>query len=112
MRSGEQPSVAVPRVAPALLPVRPTSSDEMWKLQGGSRCYLPHSTALRAARRTWRGKAHRSSCLDLVTRLRQEIVDHPESPQPLGFQPADRALTQAADARESVRTYAPAREKT
>ena len=46
----------------------------------------------------WRRKAHRPSCLDLVTLLRQEMVDHPESPQSLGFHLTDRALTQAADA--------------
>jgi hypothetical protein len=46
----------------------------------------------------WRRKAHRPSCLDLVTLLRQEMVDHPESSQSLGFQLTDRALTQAADA--------------
>jgi hypothetical protein len=28
----------------------------------------------------WRRKAHRPSCLDLVTLLRQEMVDHPECP--------------------------------
>jgi hypothetical protein len=46
----------------------------------------------------WRRKAHRPSCLDLVTLLRQEMVDHPESPQSLGFQLTHRALTLAADA--------------
>ncbi len=46
----------------------------------------------------WRRKAHRPSCLDLVTLLRQEMVDHPECPQSLGFQLTDRALTNAADA--------------
>jgi hypothetical protein len=46
----------------------------------------------------WRLKAHRPSCLDLVTLLRQEMVDHPENPQSLGFPLTDRALTQAADA--------------
>jgi hypothetical protein len=46
----------------------------------------------------WRRKAHRPSCLDLVTLLRQEMVDHPECPQSLGFQLTDRALTHAADA--------------
>jgi len=30
--------------------------------------------------------------------LRQEMVDHPENPQSLGFQLTDRALTRAADA--------------
>jgi hypothetical protein len=46
----------------------------------------------------WRRNAHRPSCLDLVTLLRREMVDHPESSQSLGFQLTDRALTQAADA--------------
>jgi len=46
----------------------------------------------------WRRQAYRPSCLDLVTLLRQEMVDHPENPQSLGFQLSDRALTQAADA--------------
>jgi len=41
----------------------------------------------------WRRKAHRPSCLDLVTLLRQEMVDHPENPQSLGFPLTDRALT-------------------
>jgi hypothetical protein len=46
----------------------------------------------------WRRKAHRPSCLDLVTLLRKEMVDHPQGAQSLGFQLTDRALTQAADA--------------
>ncbi len=46
----------------------------------------------------WRREAHRPSCLDLVTLLRREMVDHPEGAQSFGFQPTDRALTQAADA--------------
>jgi hypothetical protein len=46
----------------------------------------------------WRRKAHRPSCLDLVTLLRKEMVDYPESAQSLGFQLTDRALTRAADA--------------
>ena len=46
----------------------------------------------------WRRRAHRPSCLDLVTLLRQEMVDHPEYPQSLGFQLTDRHLTHAADA--------------
>jgi hypothetical protein len=45
----------------------------------------------------WRRKAHRPSCLDLVTLLRKEMVDHPECAQSLGFPLTDRALTQAAD---------------
>lgn len=46
----------------------------------------------------WRRKAHRPSCLDLVTLLRQELLDHPESPQSQGFQLSPRNLTLAADA--------------
>jgi hypothetical protein len=46
----------------------------------------------------WRRKAHRPSCLDLVTLLRKEMVEHPQLIQPLGFQLTDRTLTQAAAA--------------
>jgi hypothetical protein len=46
----------------------------------------------------WRRKAHRPSCLDLVTLLRKELVDHPESPQSFAFPLTDRALTHAANA--------------
>ena len=46
----------------------------------------------------WRRKAHRPSCLDLVTLLRQEMVDHPQSPPSFAFPLTDRALTQATDA--------------
>jgi hypothetical protein len=46
----------------------------------------------------WRRKAHRPSCLDLVTLLRQEMVDHPQEPQSLGFQLTYPNLTHAADA--------------
>jgi hypothetical protein len=46
----------------------------------------------------WRRKAHRPSCLDLVTLLRREMVDHPEGAPSFGFPLTDRALTQAADA--------------
>ena len=46
----------------------------------------------------WRRKAHRPSCLDLVTLLRKEMVEHPELIEPLGFQLTDHTLTQAAAA--------------
>jgi hypothetical protein len=46
----------------------------------------------------WRRKAHRPSCLDLVTLPRKEMVDCPDCPQSLGFQLTDRNLTHAADA--------------
>jgi hypothetical protein len=51
-----------------------------------------------AALPRWRRKAHRPSCLDLVTLLRKEMVDHPEGAQSFGFHLTDRALTHAADA--------------
>jgi hypothetical protein len=46
----------------------------------------------------WRRHAHRTSCFDLVTPLRKEIVDHPGLVQALQFQLTDRSLTQAAAA--------------
>lgn len=46
----------------------------------------------------WRRHAHRPSCLDLVTLLRKEIVDHPELIADLKLQIGDRDLTQAAAA--------------
>jgi len=46
----------------------------------------------------WRRKAHRPSCLDLVTLLRKEMLEHPELIAPLGFQLTHRTLTQAAAA--------------
>lgn len=46
----------------------------------------------------WRRHAYRPSCLDLVTLLRKEMVDHPELIQYLDVKPSDRALTEAAAA--------------
>jgi hypothetical protein len=46
----------------------------------------------------WRRNAYRPSCLDLVTLLRKEMVDHPELTEHLELNPSDRALTQAAAA--------------
>lgn len=46
----------------------------------------------------WRRHAHRPSCLDLVTLLRKEMVEHPQLTQHLHLKPSDRALTQAAAA--------------
>lgn len=44
----------------------------------------------------WRRKAHRPSCLDLITLLRQEMADHPELVQAFACEITDRGLTQAA----------------
>jgi len=46
----------------------------------------------------WRRNACRPSCLDLVTLLRQEMVDHPDLTEQLDLHLTDRALTQAAAA--------------
>jgi len=46
----------------------------------------------------WRRKAHRPSCLDLITLLRKEMVEHPELIKHLNLKPSDRGLTQAAAA--------------
>jgi len=53
-----------------------------------------------AALPKWRRNAYRPSCLDLVTLLRKEMVDHPELAEHLDLNPSDRALTQAAAARK------------
>ena len=46
----------------------------------------------------WRRNAKRPSCLDLVTLLRKEMVEHPELLQPFNLQMTDRALISAAAA--------------
>jgi hypothetical protein len=46
----------------------------------------------------WRRNAKRPSCLDLITLLRKEITEHPESLADLNLKPSDRALTAAAAA--------------
>jgi hypothetical protein len=47
---------------------------------------------------TWRRHAHRPSCLDLVTLLRKEMVDHPDLLREFDITLTDRALTSAAAA--------------
>ena len=46
----------------------------------------------------WRRKAKRPSCLDLITLLRQEMVEHPELLTPLDLSLTDHSLTSAAAA--------------
>jgi hypothetical protein len=46
----------------------------------------------------WRRHAHRPSCLDLVTLLRKEMVEHPELLQEFDLTLTDRALTSSAAA--------------
>jgi hypothetical protein len=46
----------------------------------------------------WRRRAHRPSCLDLITLLRKEMVDHPELLQEFDLRLTDRALTGSAAA--------------
>ena len=51
-----------------------------------------------AALPKWRRHAHRPSCLDLVTLLRQEMIEHPELLKEFDVSITDRALTSAAAA--------------
>ena len=46
----------------------------------------------------WRRHAHRPSCLDLITLLRKEMVEHPELLRDFDVTLTDRALTRAAAA--------------
>lgn len=46
----------------------------------------------------WRRHAHRPSCLDLITLLRKEMVEHPELMKEFGVTLTDRALTSSAAA--------------
>ena len=46
----------------------------------------------------WRRRAHRPSCLDLITLLRKEMVEHPELLQEFNVTLTDRALTSSAAA--------------
>jgi len=46
----------------------------------------------------WRRRAHRPSCLDLVTLLRKEMVEHPELLREFDLTVTDRALTNSAAA--------------
>ena len=46
----------------------------------------------------WRRHAHRPSCLDLVTLLRKEMVDHPDLLKEFQVTITDRALTSSAAA--------------
>ena len=46
----------------------------------------------------WRRKAKRPSCLDLVTLLRQEMAQHPDSLRPFGLNTTPQILTAAAAA--------------
>lgn len=58
----------------------------------------PQRGAAFAALPKWRRHARRPSCLDLITLLRQETVQHPELLQSLGIQLTDRTLNAAAAA--------------
>ena len=46
----------------------------------------------------WRRRAHRPSCLDLITLLRKEMVEHPELLEDFDVKLTDRALTSSAAA--------------
>jgi len=54
--------------------------------------------AVYAALPKWRRRAHRPSCLDMVTLLRKEMVEHPELVNEFDVTLTDRALTSSAAA--------------
>jgi hypothetical protein len=58
----------------------------------------PHRGAAYAPLPKWRRSAKRPSCLDLVTLLRKEVVQHPELLRELDLVITDQALTSAAAA--------------
>jgi len=51
-----------------------------------------------AALPKWRRHAHRPSCLDLITLVRKEVVEHPDLVKEFDFAPTDHGLTHAAAA--------------
>jgi hypothetical protein len=51
-----------------------------------------------AALPKWRRHAHRPSCLDLITLLRKELVEHPDLVKEFDLAPTDRGLIRAAAA--------------
>jgi hypothetical protein len=80
----KQPSLVVAAYSALLLAALETFGTE----RGAAYAALPK----------WRRHAPRPSCLDLVTLLRKESVEHPELTQHLVIQPSHGALTQAAAA--------------
>lgn len=60
--------------------------------------YGPARGSIYAALPKWRRKAHRPSCLDLITLLRKEAVEHPELLQPLVLKSSFASLASAAAA--------------
>ena len=80
----KQPSLVVAAYSALLLAALETFGAE----RGAAYAALPK----------WRRKAHRPSCLDLVTLLRKESVEYPELTQHLAIQPTHAALTRAAAA--------------
>ena len=58
----------------------------------------PDRGAAYAALPKWRRHAHRPSCLDLITLLRDEVVEHPDLVKEFDLVLTDRALTHAAAA--------------
>lgn len=58
----------------------------------------PQRSAVYAPLPKWRRHARRPSCLDLITLLRKEMMEHSELLQPLGIDLTDRSLAAAAAA--------------
>jgi len=80
----KQPALAVAAYSALLL----ASLNTFGVQRGAGYAQLPH----------WRRSAKRPSCLDMVTLLRKEVADSPDSLVPWGFIITDRSLTSAAAA--------------
>jgi len=80
----KQPSLAVASYSALLL----ASLQAFGAERGAAYAQLPK----------WRRRAKRPSCLDLVTLLRKEAVEHPEFLEPFNLKVTDRALHAAAAA--------------
>jgi hypothetical protein len=50
-----------------------------WLLLAGLHCYGPQRTQNYELLPKWRQGAKRPSCLDLVTRLRKQLAEHPQT---------------------------------
>ena len=80
----KQPALAVASYSALLLALLQAFGDE----RGKARAALPK----------WRRRASRPSALDLVTRLRKKMTEHPEMVAHLDLHPSDRSLNAAAAA--------------
>jgi len=69
-----------------------------WLLLAGLACVGPQRTADYPPLPKWRRGAKRPSCLDLVTRLRQQLAEHPTTLATAAAPPSYQTMVQAAAA--------------